>query len=81
MESGAGEKRNGTGGTARRCIREADTAGALAKASNVSYELRIYQALQTSGGWIPGALAYARDGLSATSHRVESPLEPCARYF
>lgn len=60
---------------------EADRSRGLAGASGVTYDLRVYRALSTPDGWIPGELVYARTDLPDASHRIEDALAPCSRYF
>jgi hypothetical protein len=53
----------------------ADTTGRLAHARNVTYELRIWREAD------PGALTYARGGMTDPVHTVETPLAPATVYL
>lgn len=60
----------------------ADEDPTLRNAANVTYEVRLYEGLENMpGDWIPGRLVYRRKGLANTTHTLESPLEPCRKYF
>lgn len=48
-----------------------------ASAQDLRYDLRIFEELD----WAPGALAYGREGLAGTEHRVERELKPATLYF
>jgi hypothetical protein len=67
----------------------ADHAGMLSRVSAVSYDLKIWKAIE---GYLirrihrdrstdPGELVYSRTGLPEPSHTLETPLEPSTRYF
>lgn len=57
--------------------RKADREGMLSRVRNVTYELKILRAERDH----PAQVVYARSGLPEPSHRLETPLEPSARYF
>lgn len=48
--------------------------------ANVSYELRLFDSRQESH-WVPDTLIYERRQIPGPSHMVDTPLEPCGRYF
>lgn len=54
-----------------------DKTGELSRVSNVTYELKISRAQDSS----QGEVVYSRTGLSDSSHKVERPLPPLTRYF
>ena len=68
---------------------DADPEGVLSRVSAVSYDLKIWKAMegypirriQREKSADPGELVYSRTGLPDPSHRVETPLEPSTRYF
>lgn len=49
----------------------------LSRASNITYELKILRAQDSS----QGEVVYTRTGLQEPSHKVERPLKPLTRYF
>ncbi len=56
---------------------EADKTGELSRVSDVTYELKILRAQDSS----QGEVVYTRKGLQEPSHKVERPLDPLTRYF
>ncbi len=57
--------------------RTADQEGLLARIRNVTYDLKVFPAEHE----FPAGPIYVRRGLSAPSHKLETPLEPSAKYF
>ena len=74
----------------RREDLEADRAGVLRRLNAVTYDLKIWKAIEgypitriqreekTAG---PGELIYSRTGLPTPHHRLETPLEQSTQYF
>lgn len=56
---------------------EKDEQGFLSKIKDVTYDLKIWKAENE----FPSFLIYSRQALPEPSHRIEQPLEPCAKYF
>jgi hypothetical protein len=56
---------------------KADKTGELSRARNVSYELKICRAQDSS----QEDIVYTRTGLQDPSHKIERPLTPLTRYF
>lgn len=52
--------------------------------TDVSYEMSVFRAVvkrtDSVRTYVAGPLVYARKGLTEPSHRIEEPLQPCARY-
>ncbi len=73
----------------RREDLEADREGVLRRVNAVTYDLKIWKAMegyqsrriQRQEIAAPGELVYSRTGLPGPSHRVETPLEPSTQYF
>ena len=57
--------------------READDTGVLSRITDITYDLKIWKAYFD----LPGELVYTRKGLSAPSHKTETPLSPMTTYF
>jgi len=58
--------------------READDTGVLSRITDGTYDLKIWKADVND---LPGKLVYARKGLTASSHKIETPLLPLTNYF
>lgn len=58
-----------------------DKYGIRGRISNVTYDLRIWQADEESPREYPAEIAYARRGLREPWHTVEQPLMPSTMYF
>jgi hypothetical protein len=48
-----------------------------ARIENITYEIRIWRTVSSGSG----KLAYMREQLTATDHRLEQPLDPGTRYY
>lgn len=56
---------------------KADTQGMLSRIKNITYALKIWR---IENG-LPSEVIYSRFGLPMPSHKIEIPLETCAKYF
>lgn len=56
---------------------KADKQGMLSRIKNVTYDLKIWRSENNSLSQV----IYNRLGLPTPSHKIEIPLEPCAKYF
>lgn len=76
--------------------RDNDPERDLSRVRDVTYDLRIWradtghdvvmlvrgnQASWNPGSTVPGNVTYSRQGIAATSHRVEVPLAPSTKYY
>lgn len=59
----------------------ATAGGRAARFSDVRYEIALFDARLTDLYYQPGMPIYRRSGLIEPSHRLETSLQPCARYF
>ncbi len=55
-----------------------DQSGPLSRVQPLTYNLKVWRADTNN---LPGELIYGRDGLPASPHRMELPLEPDTKYF
>ena len=61
--------------------READRAGVLNRISDVTYDLRIWEAEEREKKYLPAVLFYSREGLRKPWHKLERSLKLCTKYI